>query len=335
MRAVGRKRIGAVPACLLVGVAVLAGGSSTAGAGPPPTFPVLAEFKLDGSKGYRVSVYIVGSLATIQAESGNVAAEYTVEGKRVEDRFVARFGRRGRLALRYRAANRRQACELFQRGVYRGVIEFVGERRYTEVHAKRARGSALALPSEACLASSSAVGPPPIVTHLHAVAKRPGGAASVSAFRVAGFGRAFVLATLNQRRERMEIARYAFALVGGRNAFIASGPGKEPGFAFLKPPKPFAGSAVFEQTGALANSWSGDLSVWLPGAGRVALAGPSFSSSLCRRRAAQTGCAVEPIVRRPLAALQGSGSQSQLLAEARLSWSRYLRNSASSEGSTP
>lgn len=330
MRAMAGKPIVAVSvalACLTVGAGPAAGRESA-------QFPLIAEFELRGSKDYRVGGFVLGNLAAIQARSARVAAQYMVSGRREGDRFTARFGRLGRVTLEFHPASPRRGCRPFQRGTYRGRIDFTGERHYTEVHADAVRGVALANPSPGCDASSSASSPFTILTHLHAIAKRPSGAAALSAMRLAR-GRAFVLASLDERRGRMSVTRTAFALVGGRNAFLASAPGKHPAFAYLKPPKPFAGSAVFEETGVGAGSWNGNLSAWLPGLGRVAFAGPGFSSNLCRRSAGQPGCPLEPTVRRPLALLQGSGSQSQLLAEARLSWSRYLRNSDSSAGSTP
>lgn len=324
---------------MAAGVAALgllgAAGAPAAARAATAPFPVAVEFELRGSKGYDIDGYVFGSVAVIEASSGQVAAEYVVKGRRAGGRFVARFGSLGRLSLRFQPANARERCALFQRGTLRGAIEFAGERGYTEVDARAAPGFAFAFPSGDCLAAAAATSPGTIHTHLHAVAKRPDGAASISVFRALGFGRAFVLASLVERRGAMTVTRYAFSLVGGGNAFVSSGPAKHPAIAYLEPPKPFAGSALFEETGESAASWTGSLSAWMPGAGRVPLAGPRFSSNLCRRRAGQPGCALEPAVRRPLSALQGSGSQSQLFAEARLSWSRYLRNSASSAGSTP
>ncbi|HEX2095847.1 MAG TPA: hypothetical protein VHF50_00575 [Solirubrobacterales bacterium] len=333
MRAVGGRRT-------VVGIGVLAllcaSPAASAGARGPSPVPLIGEFHLRASKGYELNGFILGRIVALEATSGNVSAEYVVAGKRTGGRLEARFGRLGRLALAFRPADQRERCKLFQLGTYRGTIEFSGERGYTRVAASSAKGIGLLTPADDCAANAAAARRrPTITTHLHAVAKRGERSASVSVFGVAGFGRHFLLASREERREKMTIVRYAHALVGGSNAFVASGPGQHPAFAVLRPPKPFAGSAVFEERGEFANAWTGDLSAWLPGAGRVPLAGPTFSSSLCRKRANQPGCALDPTVRRPLSTLQGSGSQSQLLGDARLSWSRYVRNSASSAGSTP
>jgi hypothetical protein len=333
MRAVAGKRVGAVAVALLL---LLSCASAATAAEKPKRFPLIGGFELPAGKGYTVTVFVAGKVALIQAHAGRVSAEYAVAGRRAKGRFAARFGRLGRLALEFEPASRRARCAFEQRGTYRGTIRFRGERGYTEVEASLARGSGLLVPPADCLASAAAAPrSPTLTTHLHAIAARGDGAISLSVLGLAGFGRHFLIGSREERRGKMTIARHAFTPIGGGNAFVSSGPGKHPAFACLKPPKPFAGSAVFEETGESAASWTGNLSAWLPGAGRVRLAGPRFSSSLCRRTVAEGGCSLDPTVRRPLSTLQGSGSQSQLLAEAKLSWSRYLRNSASSAGSTP
>lgn len=335
MRAPGGKRIVAVAALSLA----LLCGPPGASARPSGHFPLIGGFELRSSKGYRAEAFFFGSLVGLELRAGNVSADYLVLGRRRHGRLLARFGRLGRLAIHFHpgASFRREPCEVIHRGIYRGAFEFVGERRYTELHASRAKGLGFLVPSRDCDASTSAApfNGGGLRTYLHAISKQPGSVTSLSVRRLPGEGRVHVEASLEERRKRMFVVREAFSKVGGNRAFIASAPGKHPAFAFLKPPKPFAGSAVFEEGGVGASSWSGDLSAWLPGAGRVSLAGREFSSSFCRRPPGKAGCPYDPVVQRPLSTLQGSGSQSQLLADARLSWSRYLRNSASSAGSTP
>lgn len=308
MRAVGVRRIAG--GIVLIALVAAPGSAASEATG---RFPLIAEFELRGSNGYRVHGFAIGNVAAIEARSGRVSAQYVVEGRRTGRRFTARFGRLGRLALEFHPAGggSRRSCELLRRGIYRGAIDFSGERDYTEVHARAAKGFALAIP-QGCGASSSATRPYAILTHLHAVAKRPRGAAALSVLRLAR-GRALAFASLEERKGRMSVTRNAFALIGGRRAFIVSGPDKHPAFAFLKPPKPFAGSAVYEESGVAASEWTGDLTAWMPGAGRVPLAGLEFSSNLCRRRAGEPGCGLEPTVRRPLSVLRGGGLQSQLL----------------------
>jgi hypothetical protein len=320
--------------------AVLLCAAPAASARPSGRFPLIGDLSSPSSKGFRAEVFFFGDLVGLELRSGNVSADHLVAGRRKGGRLKARFGRLGRLALRFHPDRsfRRNPCEVLYRGVYRGVLEFAGERHYTELDARRARGRGFLVPPRRCEEASTSAVPfngGGLRTHLLAISKRPRGVISLSARRLPGEGRLSVEGELEESRERMLITRRAFARVGGRDAFVASAPGAHPAFALLTPPKPFAGSAVFEETGVGRSSWSGDLSAWLPGVGRVALAGPRFSSSFCRRAPGKAGCPYGPTVQRPLSRLQGSGSQSQLLADARLSWSRYLRNSASSAGSTP
>jgi hypothetical protein len=318
---------------------LLSGTGPRASADIAGGFPLIGIFDLRASKGYHMEGFFFGNLVVVELSSGHVSAEYVVFGKRSGGRFRARFGQLGRLDLEFHPEGRPRSerCGPVRDGTYRGLIAFAGERDYTQVDATRARGNGIVPPAKDCASvSSAAASGTGLTTHLHAIDKRPGGGASISVLGIAARGRTLVKALLEERHGKMIVWRNAFAWVGGRNAFVSSGPGVHPAFAFLNPPKPFAGSALFEETGEAASSWTGDLSTWLPGAGREQLAGPAFSSSLCRSRPWRPGCSFEPTVQRPLlGTAQGSGSQSQAFGEARLSWSRYLRNSASSAGSTP
>lgn len=336
MRAIAGKRVAATVVASLV---ALLAAAPAAAAKPSRDFPLLGKFDLLGSKGYRIQGFFFFNLLSLEARSGGVSATYYVLSKRRGGRLTARFGRLGRVALRFhpRRALGGDRCESAHFGVYRGTIAFAGESGYTEVDVTRAGGLGFIRPPRECDASASTVpfNGGGLRTHLFAIDRWPGTVAELSASRLPGEGRLRVEASLSELHDKMLVERAAVARVGGRDAFISSAPGAHPAFAFLAPPKPFAGSAVFEETGIDSSSWAGDLSAWLPGAGRVAFAGPRFASSFCRRAPGKAGCPYEPIVQRALPPLQGSGSQSQLLAEARLSWSRYLRNSASSAGSTP
>jgi hypothetical protein len=97
----------------------------------------------------------------------------------------------------------------------------------------------------------------------------------------------------------MEIQRTASAQVGGRNSFFSSAAGVEPGFVFVRPPKPFSGTATFTGVDPATSTWTGSLSAWLPGLGPVRFAGRRFSSSLCRRASDERGCPRMPTVQRP------------------------------------
>jgi hypothetical protein len=69
--------------------------------------------------------------------------------------------------------------------------------------------------------------------------------------------------------------------------------------ATVEPPAPFEGSAAFHLESPTQASWTGDLSVDLPGIGKVALAGPGTSADLCEQNACTATLAPGAYVRFP------------------------------------
>lgn len=133
---------------------------------------------------------------------------------------------------------------------------------------------------------------------------------------------AIVVADTSERLGGVQISR-GFVEIA-EHLLTLSKPKATPETALVKPPRPFRGSATYTASPNSPPTWTGDLRIGLPGAGAVPLTGPGFRVKFCRdlSEAALGTC------------LQGSGSHSQPLAEARLSSLRYLRNSSSSAGST-
>jgi hypothetical protein len=86
-----------------------------------------------------------------------------------------------------------------------------------------------------------------------------------------------------ERGDGMRIVR-AFGATGNEKSFKASDKDAKRQTATVTPPKPFAGSATYvKQTGTPA-TWTGPLSVRLPGSGLVPLTGPDVDSLLCHVR---------------------------------------------------
>jgi hypothetical protein len=306
----------------------------------------LSVIFLRGSDGYQVQLMTIGRRVALETGKGQVSALYAVRGNVSGDGIRARFGKLGRVAVvfspRDRRRNRARHCPdggpPLEFGVFRGTVEFRGERGYTTVDAKRARGAVLHPRRRPCrreprAAVSGRFGPRPLNTQLTAISRRKGTVTSFDLSRRRGQPRLSREAFRQEQRGAMQIFRQTSTVVGGENAFISSGPGVQPVLAFVMAPKPFGGSALFQESAS--TTWAGSLTAWLPGAGKVALTGEDFALSFCRRATGERGCNPQPPVRKPLWLTQGSGSQFQLLGEARLSWSRYRRNSASSAGSTP
>jgi hypothetical protein len=318
---------------------------------------ILTGFELRGSNGYRIQVLTVGrQFALLGASKGQVAASYAVRGKFSANRIKARFGSLGRISVRFvpssppRDKGSQSQCGgpidlIGAKGTFRGTIKFRGEQGYTKVDSGSARGVVLGIGQEACsarFAAPSAAFPlTGLTTHLTAIAKKAGKVFSLDAFGFGNDDQISLSASLQERRPRMDIFRVASTVVGGENAFVSTGVDKHPATATLKPPKPFSGTGVFQESQPLQGSqplsvsWRGSIAAWLPGAGRVRMAGPKFASSLCRQSLKGDGCNLFPTVQRDFQMAQESGSQSHALREVMLSWSKYLLKSASSAGSTP
>lgn len=308
----------------------------------------LSVIFLRGSDGYQVQLMTAGRRVAVETGKGSVSAVYAVRGNVSGNRIRARFGKLGRVAVEFSPRERRgmkfRRCPdggpPLEFGVFRGTIEFRGERGYTTVDARRARGVVLHPRRRPCRRNqragvSARFGPRPLNTQLTAISRRKGTVTSFDLSRRRGRSRLSLEAFRQEQRGEMQIFRQTSTVIGGENAFISSGPGVQPAFAFVVAPKPFGGSGLFQESAGGSVSWTGPLTAWLPGAGKVKLTGEDFALGFCRRATGERGCSPQPPVRRPLWLTQGSGSQFQLLDDARLSWSRYRRNSASSAGSTP
>jgi hypothetical protein len=313
---------------------------------------ILAGFKLSGSNGYRIQVLTLGRrLALLEASKGQVGASYAVQGKISGNRIEARFGSLGHISVRFVPSphprgkgSQRQGCDepidLSEKGTFQGTIRFAGEHGYTKVSSHRASGVVIGIGQEGCgiaksAAPSEALPLSGLTTRLTAVAKKNGKTYSLDASKVDDDNQLSLNAWIQERRPRMEIFRVASAIVGGENSFLSTAVGSHPAQATLKPPKPFSGIGVFQENSPLSASWRGSIAAWFPGIGKVRLAGPKFASSFCRQPEQSGGCSLFPTVQRDFQTAQDSGSQSHAFREVMLSWSKYLLNSANSDGSTP
>jgi hypothetical protein len=92
---------------------------------------------------------------------------------------------------------------------------------------------------------------------------------------------AFVNAQLVEHRGRLEIVRRNSFEVESKS-MVDSPLGVAPITVSLTMPSPFAGTAEYLEHPGSPPSWSGNLSVSLPGAPSVPLSGPGFKSIFCR-----------------------------------------------------
>ncbi len=258
-------------------------------------------------------------------------------------------------------------------GNFHGTIRFEGENGYSRIDASKARGLMIRKYRRVCKLPRAPRPQPKPQKHSGRGKGKTGGGnggPKVNQLTVGGeaggrevfmqalsfdfgserlrklLGSLLVGATL-ERREGIRIER-VMVLSAGANAFTVSRGKGEPTRVGVLYPKPLEGSAKLVQTKGSPSSWSGSLLMRVPGSGAVPLAGPGMAAVYCRvplldveetpctRRSEAllpTQLSGSPRLRR-LLALQESGSHSQALADVRLSWSRYWRNSASSSGFT-
>jgi hypothetical protein len=328
-----RARLVPILLCALAPLAAASAAADTGAERRSKPEPRSLAFFLEGSGGYEIALLTAGDRVAIAPSRRRVASLYEVAGRVSDTRIEARFGRLGRVSGRYERVGLlgeeprpdRDGCEdpfSFVRFV--GTISFRGEDGYTAIEERRVGGYLRDPAARRCRqrARASVVRRRHLNTQLVAASKRGGVTTFVSVRRLSGDPRAGLEASREERRDGMFVFRQAETTIGGDNALIASGPGVQPPFAFVAPPKPFGGTAVFDPTAPWGSAWTGSLTAWFPGLGRTPLTGPEYALAFCRRAGDEPGCGTEPLVRRSLSALQGSGSQSQLLADARLSWSR-------------
>ena len=224
-------------------------------------------------------------------------AVYTTRGRASRQGIGARFGNRGRVSVKFKPSGRMKRerppkrCKgkprITRFGIFVGTIRFAGEGRYTEVDAGRARGSTGTSPRWKCKpprggGRSSATSDDSGVDLSFLFASTPRGSRAVGALSLdipAEPRTIIILAGLTERQGSIRVDRLAIRATRPRTftfdeALIS---------ATLSPPKPFSGTATFRRNPDRSTSWTGSLSVSLPGAEKnVRLAGPRFKARLYR-----------------------------------------------------
>ncbi len=247
-------------------------------------------------------------------------------------------------------------------GIFRGTIEFRGENGYTEVDADRARGGFNRTFRQVCEVKEQRrkpdrpkSGKPPRApridmdySFLSAQSTTDGRRTEFGLVAAAfDFGGKKAPPTLiplafvdtKERVGKVTVSRSAFT-IGDEGSLLTGSPEDQPIEATVTLPKPFSGTATYLREVGSSPSWTGLFGVRLPGAGLVPLTGEGFGVDFCQgrgrkrlfaclRRSSQTPPGTATVERAALSLLghpgalpQGSGSQSQLFADARLSWSR-------------
>jgi hypothetical protein len=259
------------------------------------------ELSLKGSHGYVVELVERPGrhvFELIAYKGPNVVIYLLLHAHERGDGIEARLPGVGRVALEFQPAGPAQREPGFfapqchgggtvkQPGYFVGTIRFRGERGYTAVHTTRAKGSNVTTKKEICKRSMFNDNPEPETeeaTRLFAYSRSRGRLVQFSGRTLSDpfDPSTFFSGSLTERREGMVIFRQS-AASGTEHDLSPGDSGDFPPSATVTPPDPFLGSAVFQRMPGGGNSWTGSLSVDLPGAGRVAMAGPGFSARLCQ-----------------------------------------------------
>jgi hypothetical protein len=282
----------ATTAALSIGVsAARASGSYASGTGPQGL--VLSYFELEGTHGYTVEAGALkeGNFPTtvgVFAKRAGLSASYEVPGE-LEPGMHAVFGSLGHVAVGFHRKKRsidrpEKGCTyITETGVFRGEFSFAGEGGYTSVEATSAPGKVLRLPNGLCGFGDDRRSPRRrgifSSTSLVARSRIPHGfiefeATAPDIAPVFGFQ-----ARTRESLGPMTISRSASAKA--MDGDVRIGPGKRPRRIDVNPSPPFAGSARFRDPARSPPAWTGSLSVSLPGAPALALAGPDFAARLC------------------------------------------------------
>jgi len=300
---------------------------------------------LPASNGYSASIVTEGHRKVVlKVSKGDVFARYTALGKVSRKGIDADFGSFGDVSLRFRSKRRyhpqlipgldlpkllRDRCKgrqgVAESGVFVGNVSFKGEHGFTLVRANRRKGKVVRRYRQVCKGRVPALADKIREENVFiaAQAKRSGVTrsliAAASSLSVGGeeFAFSIVIGGEKERIGRVAVSK-ASILLEERNSIVSSPPGKSPLTAKVKLSKPFEGTATYLEEGSSPPTWTGDLSIRLPGSGLVLLAGPEFEAELCRGdKEAFMKCFDS--FKEKLQLSYGSGSHSQPLALARLS----------------
>jgi hypothetical protein len=314
------RRLRAALVCAVVGtaqLAVAAGAPAQARSlptGPSQACPIAhirlnvnyscaGEFVLRGSNGYKITVSAdpeAGGTVQLTAEGHGGAVDYLAHGRANAKGIEARFGRLGRISVRFHPSGRSRHLRVPKRclakrppvvssrlGWLVGTIRFRGERGFTQVSAHRAPGGfgdpltntptklecesrESAAEHKRELESAILDGAPRnrevafSAFPLFGSQSHPFGAHGNPAGRPDLF-----LALAFERSGKMSILRSAAAL-GGSEDFLFDDALTS---ATVTPPAPFTGTGTFQRRPDGTTSWTGSLSVALPGLGSVGLTG--------------------------------------------------------------
>jgi len=294
---------GTAPASSQASGIVEFGGQVCAGSDPDGC---VSEFTLPASDGYKITVSGqdngTGFNVALAIRGHNATTFYFARGHVTRTRIRASFGSLGLMDLHFRESDgvrrvkvpkrclqRLPAVVTARQGTFVGTIRFVGENDYTHVAAQRIRGG-VGDPLAIDQRLECERGPRGSARrHAHGVHLEAEGAVQFQAW--AGLGWAFKPTTGPAVTEPGS-ATFTVAAIERRKGLLiyrtVVAPAPATDFLFedtldsatVTPPAPFTGRADFQRAADGSTTWSGDLSVQLPGLGPVSLVAPTFRSQL-------------------------------------------------------
>jgi hypothetical protein len=342
------KALAATLAALTISLAlVLPGGAAAKVHYSKQPASVSAELHLRGTHGFRVSLYVSDGRSVIVSaskevsKSGSESVDYfTVHPNGPAHAFDrgelnVRVGRLGRFHARFVPTSTKTEAAVpgckgeattVEKGFFVGSLAFHGERDYTSVAARRARGTVTKTGAARCRIEFPATVPGhQSARHAKAekereeeevrlVAGDPKGDAVFQARReatpagLAGATTLF-LASASGKVGDLLVDRNAFVFDFQSDAaetFLTPNLAEPLAEATLEPPAPFSGSATFHLDTPKKASWTGDLAVELPGIAPVPLTGEGIAAGIC---AGRTNC-TDTLPKRLAPILQDGGGSS-------------------------
>ncbi len=280
---------------------------------PPPRRGFESSFELKAQHGYTVTVVGEGDIVVVEVSKptphgkGNelekllgvsqAVTAYVARGTVTSRRITASFGQFGKVDVRFRPSGRvvesppRHRCRgtdhfTSKLGVFVGGVRFSGENQYVAVRSHRAKGrlrtplhlDCSSLPPG--LLSRPRARPVPqhpafTPSYLTATSRHGVAAVELITFRV---GKTTLFAAITEEGlGSMARIRYALATAPSKKAFALNDALTE---ATIAPPTPFRGEGTYRAAPDGTTSWTGPLSVSLPGAPRLALTGEAFEATL-------------------------------------------------------
>jgi hypothetical protein len=265
-----------------------------------------SEFTLRATNGYRIRVSATParrrrdpSVFITASKGQRDTVQYLARGLSAADGSIkTKLPGVGRIAVRFdelevsrEAApdNCKGRASVIRHGVFEGRIELHGEHGYTSLNGHRAPGTITQSFRQVCDQREPGHREVERGNSFHLESLLAGReekrrlSFSVSRFDLGPkFGEPSVFFSASSSTQRHGFFVFSSVSADGKpSTFLTPDPAGTLEDASVSPPAPFHGSATFHLDSPTSASWTGTLSVELPGVGEVPLVGGGFWSALC------------------------------------------------------